>query len=199
MAFPMFLKVHSYRRKSAETLRFRPAAQATEKLPNEATGGGSGIRTHDTRLRIHALQACAFNRSAIPPGAGTRARRPGGANYPSPTAAATVLRPFRNQSQARAPDLEGVQFSSQRRIRLRHRQQYRPLRRRQPDGQQHHAGHGVAALPAAGHRERQQKKGDCPLSICNQTVRASCPRAIGADRIRVLNRSTDRRNIWETK
>src|SRR5260370_24266862 len=31
-------------------------------------GGGSGIRTRDTVARIHALQACAFNRSATPPG-----------------------------------------------------------------------------------------------------------------------------------
>ena len=31
------------------------------------TGGGSGIRTRDGVSPIHALQACAFNRSATPP------------------------------------------------------------------------------------------------------------------------------------
>ena len=31
------------------------------------TGGGSGIRTRDGVAPIHALQACAFNRSATPP------------------------------------------------------------------------------------------------------------------------------------
>jgi hypothetical protein len=31
------------------------------------TGGGSGIRTHDTVSRIHAFQACALSHSAIPP------------------------------------------------------------------------------------------------------------------------------------
>src|SRR5438067_10596476 len=31
------------------------------------SGGGSGIRTHDTVARIHAFQACAFSHSAIPP------------------------------------------------------------------------------------------------------------------------------------
>jgi hypothetical protein len=31
------------------------------------SGGGSGIRTHDTVSRIHAFQACAFSHSAIPP------------------------------------------------------------------------------------------------------------------------------------
>src|SRR3984957_15165759 len=31
------------------------------------TGGGSGIRTHDTVSRIHAFQASAFSHSAIPP------------------------------------------------------------------------------------------------------------------------------------
>jgi hypothetical protein len=31
------------------------------------TGGGSGIRTHDTVSRIHAFQACAFSHSATPP------------------------------------------------------------------------------------------------------------------------------------
>src|SRR5215472_13519267 len=31
------------------------------------SGGGSGIRTHDTVSRIHTFQACAFDRSAIPP------------------------------------------------------------------------------------------------------------------------------------
>jgi hypothetical protein len=30
------------------------------------TGGGKGIRTLDTVARIHAFQACAFNRSATP-------------------------------------------------------------------------------------------------------------------------------------
>ncbi len=46
-------------------------------------GGGSGIRTHDTVSRIHALQACAFNHSATPPhrgdarGAGTIAEATG--------------------------------------------------------------------------------------------------------------------------
>jgi hypothetical protein len=34
---------------------------------NRAGGGGSGIRTHDTVSRIHTFQACAFDRSAIPP------------------------------------------------------------------------------------------------------------------------------------
>ncbi len=33
----------------------------------ERSGGGSGIRTHDTVSRIHAFQACAFSHSAIPP------------------------------------------------------------------------------------------------------------------------------------
>src|SRR5215467_14892468 len=31
------------------------------------SGGGSGIRTHDTVSRIHAFQACALSHSAIPP------------------------------------------------------------------------------------------------------------------------------------
>src|SRR5580704_14835028 len=31
------------------------------------SGGGSGIRTHDTVSRIHAFQACAFSHSATPP------------------------------------------------------------------------------------------------------------------------------------
>ena len=34
---------------------------------DEAAGGGSGIRTHDTVSRIHAFQACAFSHSATPP------------------------------------------------------------------------------------------------------------------------------------
>ena len=36
-------------------------------LVAERTGGGRGIRTHDTVSRIHAFQACAFSHSAIPP------------------------------------------------------------------------------------------------------------------------------------
>src|SRR3954470_19208843 len=36
-------------------------------LYERLTGGGSGIRTHDTVSRIHAFQACAFSHSAIPP------------------------------------------------------------------------------------------------------------------------------------
>src|SRR5262247_1614050 len=34
---------------------------------NVLSGGGSGIRTHDTVSRIHAFQACALSHSAIPP------------------------------------------------------------------------------------------------------------------------------------
>lgn len=34
---------------------------------NELSGGGSGIRTHETLASLHAFQACAFNHSAIPP------------------------------------------------------------------------------------------------------------------------------------
>src|SRR5262249_24655714 len=34
---------------------------------NMLSGGGSGIRTHDTVSRIHAFQACALSHSAIPP------------------------------------------------------------------------------------------------------------------------------------
>ena len=33
----------------------------------QVSGGGSGIRTHDTVTRIHTFQACAFNHSATPP------------------------------------------------------------------------------------------------------------------------------------
>jgi hypothetical protein len=38
-----------------------------EKRRGAGTGGGSGIRTHDTVSRIHAFQASAFSHSAIPP------------------------------------------------------------------------------------------------------------------------------------
>jgi hypothetical protein len=38
------------------------------------SGGGSGIRTHDTVSRIHAFQACAFSHSATPPGTRNRAQ-----------------------------------------------------------------------------------------------------------------------------
>jgi hypothetical protein len=37
---------------------------------NRVSGGGSGIRTHDTVSRIHAFQASAFSHSATPPVAG---------------------------------------------------------------------------------------------------------------------------------
>lgn len=40
------------------------------------TGGGSGIRTRDGVAPIHALQACAFNRSATPPQGSAREARP---------------------------------------------------------------------------------------------------------------------------
>ena len=40
---------------------------ALENGMSWASGGGSGIRTHDTVSRIHAFQACAFSHSAIPP------------------------------------------------------------------------------------------------------------------------------------
>jgi hypothetical protein len=33
----------------------------------QEVGGGRGIRTLDTRKRIHAFQACAFSHSATPP------------------------------------------------------------------------------------------------------------------------------------
>ena len=36
-------------------------------LISRFNGGGDGIRTHDTVSRIHAFQACAFDRSATPP------------------------------------------------------------------------------------------------------------------------------------
>src|ERR1700680_5147301 len=39
------------------------------------SGGGSGIRTRDGVAPIHALQACAFNRSATPPLPPGRPRR----------------------------------------------------------------------------------------------------------------------------
>src|SRR5579871_2747135 len=40
-------------------------------LPGKSStirGGGGGIRTRDTVSRIHTFQACAFDRSATPPG-----------------------------------------------------------------------------------------------------------------------------------
>ena len=40
------------------------------------SGGGSGIRTHDTVARIHAFQACAFSHSAIPPRRSQHGGRP---------------------------------------------------------------------------------------------------------------------------
>jgi hypothetical protein len=40
---------------------------AGERVAN-GSGGGSGIRTHDTVSRIHAFQASAFSHSATPPG-----------------------------------------------------------------------------------------------------------------------------------
>jgi hypothetical protein len=42
-----------------------------KKIDSGIHGGGGGIRTRETiHHRLHALQACAFNRSATPPGCG---------------------------------------------------------------------------------------------------------------------------------
>src|SRR5580700_2008542 len=45
-----------------------PTVVALENGLRGGTGGGSGIRTHDTVSRIHAFQASAFSHSATPPG-----------------------------------------------------------------------------------------------------------------------------------
>src|SRR5690242_4321503 len=47
--------------------RSQPHSGTLENKLPIGTGGGSGIRTHDTVSRIHAFQACALNHSAIPP------------------------------------------------------------------------------------------------------------------------------------
>jgi hypothetical protein len=44
----------------------RETSMLENQFPNES-GGGSGIRTHDTVSRIHAFQASALSHSAIPP------------------------------------------------------------------------------------------------------------------------------------
>jgi hypothetical protein len=73
------------------------------------SGGGSGIRTHDTVSRIHAFQASAFSHSAIPPRSpaqysrGRRAdnprRQPG---LPNDSAAAPVPKPASPRRSTRA-------------------------------------------------------------------------------------------------
>src|SRR5262249_30281751 len=42
--------------------------RTSANVHEQAAGGGSGIRTHDTVSRIHAFQACPFSHPAIPPG-----------------------------------------------------------------------------------------------------------------------------------
>ncbi len=54
------------------------------------TGGGSGIRTHGTRERTHAFQACALSRSAIPPADPPDHSRAGG-NTPTPVRGSVAL------------------------------------------------------------------------------------------------------------
>src|SRR6266704_993424 len=57
---------YSGRRKGGKLLG---SASDRDSLRRSETGsgGGSGIRTRDGVAPIHALQACAFNRSATPP------------------------------------------------------------------------------------------------------------------------------------
>src|SRR5215470_10681363 len=69
------------------------------------SGGGSGIRTHDTVSRIHAFQASAFSHSAIPPRRDPRAgtiakttrltRRVGGFARPAPRAETAFSKRYR--------------------------------------------------------------------------------------------------------
>src|SRR6476620_8554736 len=53
-------------------LGFYESRYPAENVGFRSSGGGSGIRTHDTVSRIHAFQACAFSHSAIPPAGATR-------------------------------------------------------------------------------------------------------------------------------
>ena len=53
-----------YRRPYEDQFYFNIDLSGTKLLKN---GGEKGIRTLDTVARIHAFQACAFNRSATSP------------------------------------------------------------------------------------------------------------------------------------
>src|SRR5262249_35456723 len=67
------------------------------------SGGGSGIRTHDTVSRIHAFQACALSHSAIPPGLLRRGQYNAGRSGNKPAPCSRYLRQRRKRNRSIDP------------------------------------------------------------------------------------------------